>query len=121
MSSARHYTLEELQLKQQRISQRQAHLMESAKRAAAREKALKKKIVRQETDEKQKRLTARGELLESFFEDAPRMSNEQLTEILSLAFSQTDVKNAIRNTSVSAPNVSVPTYSIRKEDSDERD
>lgn len=38
MSKARHYTLEESQVKQQRISQRQAYLSESAKRAAARER-----------------------------------------------------------------------------------
>lgn len=100
MSSARHYTLEELQLKQQRISQRQAHLMESARRAAAREKALKKKIACQETDERLKRLTARGELLESLVENASRLTNEQLSQLLTIALSQPAVIAAIRKMTV---------------------
>ena len=117
MSSARHYTLEELQLKQQRISQRQARLMESARRAAAREKALKKKIARQETDERQRRLTARGELLESFIVDAPRMSNEQIARILTLAFSQQAVKSAVLETAKAVFGNPSPTH-IRQEDTE---
>ena len=115
MSSARHYTLEELQLKQQRISQRQAHLMESAKRAAARERALKKKIARQETDEKQKRLIARGELLESFIVDAPRMSHEQLAEILTLAVSQSALKAAVHDVAQSVSNNPPPTHVMQED------
>ena len=91
MSKARHYTLEELQLKQQRISQRQAYLYESAKRAATREKALKKKIARQESDERLKRLVARGELLESLIKNAALLTNEQLSRILTTALSHPDV------------------------------
>ena len=91
MSKARHYTLEELQLKQQRISQRQAYLYESAKRAATREKALKKKIARQESDERLKRLVARGELLESLIENAALLTNEQLSRILTTALSHPNV------------------------------
>ena len=91
MSKARHYTLEELQLKQQRISQRQAYLYESAKRAAARERALKKKIARQESDERLKRLVALGELLESLIENAALLTNEQLSRILTTALSHPDV------------------------------
>ena len=91
MSKARHYTLEELQLKQQRISQRQAYLYESARRAAAREKALKKKITQQESDERLKRLVARGELLESLIKNAALLTNEQLSRILTTALSHTDV------------------------------
>ena len=91
MSKARHYTLEELQLKQQRISQRQAYLYESAKRAATREKALKKKIARQESDERLKRLVARGELLESLIENAALLTNEKRSRILTTALSHPDV------------------------------
>ncbi len=90
MSKARHYTLEELQLKQQRISQRQAYLYESARRAAAREKALKKKIARQESDERLKRLVARGELLESLIKNAALLTNE-LSRILATALSHPNV------------------------------
>ncbi len=90
MSKARHYTLEELQLKQQRISQRQAYLYESARRAAAREKALKKKIARQESDERLKRLVARGELLESLIKNAALLTNER-SRILATALSHPNV------------------------------
>ena len=62
MSAVRHYTLEELQQKQEKASQRQAWLAESAKRAATRERALRKKIARQEEEEKNRRLLARGAL-----------------------------------------------------------
>ena len=119
MSSARHYTLEELQLKQQKISQRQAHLMESAKRTAAREKALKKKIAGQETDEKQKKLIAHGEMLESFIVNAPRMSNEQLAEILSLAFSLPLVKAAVQKAIRTVSGNSSPASAILEDNSDE--
>ena len=91
MSKARHYTLEELQLKQHRISQRQAYLYESAKRAAARERALKKKIARQESDERLRRLVARGELLVLLIKNAALLTNEQLSRILTTAFSHPDV------------------------------
>ena len=103
MSSARHYTLEELQLKQQRITQRQAYLSESAKHAAAREKTLKKKIARQESDERQKRLIARGELLESLIENASQLTNEQLSHLLTIALSQPAVIAEIRKMTISLP------------------
>ena len=51
LSAVRHYTLEELQQKQEKASQRQAWLAENAKRAATRERALRKKIARQEEEE----------------------------------------------------------------------
>ena len=119
MSSARHYTLEELQLKQQRISQRQAHLMESAKRAAAREKALKKKIARQETDEKQKMLIARGELLESLIKNASRLTNEQLSHLLTIAFSHPAIIATIRKMTAALPSSSDAAKNERNESANE--
>ena len=102
MSSARNYTLQELQQKQQKASARQAYLLETAKRAAARQKALQKKIAEREKDERQKQLVSRGELLESFFSDAPSITDERLSAILSLAFSQPAVKAAIRDAAAPA-------------------
>ena len=119
MSSARHYTLEELQLKQQSISQRQAHLMESARRAAAREKALKKKIARQESDERLKRLTARGELLESLIENASQLTNEQLSHLLTIALSQPAVIATIRKMTVALPSPGNATHIERNESANE--
>ena len=119
MSKARHYTLEELQLKQQRISRRQAHLVESAKRAAAREKALKKKIARQESDERLKRLNARGELLESLIENASQLTNERLSQLLTFALSQPAVIAAIRKMTVPLPSSGDATNIERNESTNE--
>ncbi len=95
MSTVRHYTLEELQQKQEKAAQRQAWLAENAKRAAARERALKKKIARQEEEEKNHRLLARGALLEGLIENAPQLTDAQLEEILTVALRQDAVKKAI--------------------------
>lgn len=119
MSAARHYTLEELQRKQEKASQRQALLAESAKRAAAREHALKKKIVRQEAEEKNRRLLARGELLEGFIENAPQLTDAQLEEILTIAFRQDAVKRAIAKAKPAASAELVPTLTGKEEKANE--
>ena len=115
MSAVRHYTLEELQQKQEKAAQRQAWLAENAKRAAARERALKKKIARQEEEEKNHRLLARGALLEGLIENAPQLTNGQLEEILTIALRQDAVKKAIARMKPTAPAEPAPTLTGKEE------
>lgn len=119
MSAVRHYTLEELQRKQEKASQRQALLAESAKRAAARERALKKKIARQEAEENNRRLLARGELLEGFIENAPQLTDAQLEEVLTIAFKQDPVKKAITRMKPTSPAEPAPTLTGEEEKTNE--
>lgn len=119
MSAVRHYTLEELQQKQEKASQRQAWLAESAKRATARERVLKKKIARQEEEEKNRRLLARGALLEGLIENAPQLTDGQLEEILTIAFRQDAVKRAIARMKPAAPAEPAPTLTGKEEEPDE--
>lgn len=119
MSAVRHYTLEELQKKQEKASQRQALLAESAKRAGARERALKKKIARQEEDERNRRLLARGEMLERFIENAPQLTDAQLEEILTIAFRQDAVKKAIARMKPVTPDEPIATLTGKEENTDE--
>ena len=115
MSAVRHYTLEELQQKQEKASQRQAQLAEGAKRAAARERALKKKIARQQEEEKNRRLLARGALLEGFVENAPQLTDEQLEELLTVAFRQDAVKKAMARMKPAALAEPAPTLTGKEE------
>ena len=115
MSAVRHYTLEELQQKQEKASQRQAWLAENAKRAAARERALKKKIARQEEEEKNLRLLDRGALLEGLIENAPQLTDGQLEEILTIALRQDAVKKAIARMKPTAPAETTPTLTGKEE------
>ena len=115
MSAVRHYTLEELQQKQEKASRRQAQLAEGAKRAAARERALKKKIARQEEDERNRRLLVRGEMLEKFIENAPQFTDAQLEEILTVAFRQETVKKAIARVKPAAPAEPAPILTGKEE------
>ena len=119
MSAVRHYTLEELQQKQEKASRRQAQLAEGAKRAAARERALKKKIARQEEDERNRRLLARGALLEGLIENAPQLTNGQLEEILTIALRQDAVKKVIARMKPAAPAEPAPTLTGKEEKPDE--
>ena len=119
MSAVRHYTLEELQKKQEKASQRQAWLAESAKRAAAKERALKKKIARKKEEEKNRRLLARGELLEGFIENAPQLTDGQLEEILTIAFRQDAVKKAIAQTKPAVPAKPTTTLTGKEEKQNE--
>ena len=119
MSAVRHYTLEELQQKQEKASQRQAWLAESAKRAAARERTLKKKIAQQEEEEKNHRLLARGALLEGIIENAPQLTDGQLEEILTIALRQDAVKKAIARMRPAAPAEPAPTLTGKEEKPDE--
>jgi len=119
LSAVRHYTLEELQQKQEKAAQRQAWLAENAKRAAARERALKKKIVRQEEEEKNHRLLARGALLEGFIENAPQLTDGQVEEILTIALRQDAVKKAIGRMKSAAPAEPEPTLTGKEKKPDE--
>lgn len=119
MSAVRHYTLEELQQKQEKAAQRQAFLAESAKRAAAKERALKKKIARQEEEEKNRRLLARGTLLEGFIENAPQLTDGQLEEILTIVFRQDAVKKAIARMKPATPAEPITTLTGKEEKPDE--
>lgn len=119
MSAVRHYTLEELQKRQEKASQRQAWLAESAKRAAARERALKKKIARQEEEEKNRRLLARGAMLEGFIENAPQLTDGQVEEVLTIALRQDTVKKAIARMKPAAPAEPTPTLTGKEEKTDE--
>ena len=115
MSAVRHYTLEELQQKQEKASQRQAWLAENAKRAATRERALRKKIARQEEEEKNHRLLARGALLEGLIENAPQLTDGHLEEILTIALRQDAVKRAIARTKPAGPAEPAPTLTGKEE------
>ena len=119
MSAVRHYTLEELQQKQEKAAQRQAWLAENARRAAARERALKKKIARQEEEEMKCRLLARGALLEGFIENAPQLTDGQLEEILIIALRQDAVKKAIARIKPAAPAEPAPTLTGKEEKTNE--
>lgn len=119
MSAVRHYTLEELQQKQEKASRRQAQMAEGAKRAAARERALKKKIARQEEDERNRRLLVRGEMLEKFIENAPLLTDAQLEEILTLALRQDAVKRAIARMKPAAPTEPAPILTGKEDKPDE--
>ena len=118
MSAVRHYTLEELQQKQEKAAQRQAWLAENAKRAAARERALKK-IARQEEEEKNRRLLDRGALLEGLIENAPQLTDGQLEEILTIALRQDAVKKAIARMKPTASAEPEPTLTGKEEKPDE--
>ena len=115
MSAVRHYTLEELQQKQEKAAQRQAWLAESAKRAAAKGRALKKKIARQEEEEKNRCLLARGALLEGFIENAPQLTDGQLEEILTIAFRQDAVKKAMARMKPATPAEPITTLTGEEE------
>ena len=119
MSAVRHYTLEELQQKQEKAAQRQAWLAESAKRAASRERALRKKIARQEEEEKNRRLLTRGALLEGFIENAPQLTDGQVEEILTIALRQDAVKKVIARMKPVAPAEPAPTLTGKEEKPDE--
>lgn len=119
MSATRHYTLEELQQKQAKASQRQALLIESAKRAAVRERALKKKIARQEADERSRRLQARGEMLERLIENASLLTDAQVKQILTAAFGQDSVRELIAEIQHTEPSASATTLNDKEDDPDE--
>ena len=119
MSAVRHYTLEELQQKQEKAAQRQAWLAENAKCAATRERALRKKIARQEEEEKKHRLLARGALLEGLIENAPQLTDGQLEEILTVALRQDAVKKAITRMKPTALVEPTPTLTRKEEKPDE--
>ena len=119
MSTVRHYTLEELQQKQEKAAQRQAWLAENAKRAATRERALRKKIARQEEEEKNHRLLARGALLEGLIENAPQLTDGQLEEILTVALRQDAVKKVIVRMKPTAPAEPAPSLTRKEEKPDE--
>ena len=108
-----------MQQKQEKAAQRQAWLAENAKRAAARERALKKKIARQEEEEKNHRLLARGALLEGLIENAPQLTDGQLEEILTIALRQDAVKKAIARMKPAAPVEPVLTLTGKEEKPDE--
>lgn len=86
MSVNRHYTLEQLQVRQEKAAQRQALLVESVKRAAARERALKKRITKQAAEEEARRLRTRGTLLERFIENAAQLTDAQIESMLTTTF-----------------------------------
>ena len=119
MSAVRHYTLEELQQKQEKAAQRQAWLAENAKRAATRERALRKKIARQEEEEKNRRLLVRGALLEGLIENAPQLTDGQVEEILTIALRQDAVKKAIARMKPVAPAEPAPILTGKEEKSNE--
>ena len=80
---------------------------------------MKKKIARQEEDERNRRLLVHGELLEKFIDNAPQFTDAQLEEILTIAFRQDAVKKAIARMKPAAPAEPVATLTGKEEKTDE--
>ena len=74
-----------------------------------------KKIARQEEEEKNRRLLARGALLEGLIENAPQLTDGQVEEILTIALRQDAVKKAIARMKPVAPAEPAPILTGKEE------